>query len=74
MILGVLIDGFGQARLADPCVLANGPSKLRGTIPWMAPELLENPTVKATFATDVDSVGITFVVFLFHLQLVSTLF
>ena len=74
MILGVLIDGFGQVHLADPCVLANGPSKLRGRIPWMTPELLENPIVKSTFATDVYSVTMTSLVFLFHIELVSTLF
>ena len=40
----------------------------------MSPQLLENPTVKATFTTDVYSVTMSSVVFLFHIQLVSTLF
>ena len=75
---GVLIDDFGQARLADPgllCVLANGLSIRSGTVlyRWMAPELLRNPPVKATFASDVYSVTMTSLVFLFHIQLVNTL-
>jgi len=63
---GVLVDDFGQARLADPgllCVVANSFSTIDGRmrVPyrWMAPELLENPSAKATFATDVYSVTMT---------------
>jgi hypothetical protein len=67
-----LVDDFGQARLADPgllCVLANGLSTVDGTTKnrWTAPELLKNPSAKATFATDVYSVTMTSLVFLFHI-------
>ena len=39
----------------------------------MAPELLEDPLAKATFATDVYSFTMTSLVFLFHIPLVLAL-
>ena len=73
-----MIDDYGQALLADPgllCVLSdlNDFSMLGGRVPWMALELLESSSAKATFATDVYSVTMTSLVFLFHIQLVRTL-
>jgi hypothetical protein len=75
-----VVDDFGQARLADPgllYVLANGSSVVSGTADapcrWMAPELLKNSKAKPTLATDVYSVTMTFLVFLFHIQYVRTL-
>jgi hypothetical protein len=58
--------------LADPgllCVLANGLPTVDETMKhrWTAPELLKNPSAKATFATDVYSFTMTSLVFLFHI-------
>ena len=80
----ILVDDFGQTRLADPslfCVLTNILSRveLEGTMKvpfrWMGPELLlgmlkSSANLKATFANDVYSVTMTSLVFLF---LVNTL-
>ncbi|KAF8810519.1 kinase-like protein, partial [Phlegmacium glaucopus] len=61
-----LVDELGKARLGDPglfSVLANSPLIASGTMNglsrWMAPELLENLSEKANFATDVYSVTMT---------------
>ena len=72
----ILVDDFGQTRLADPglfCVLTNILSRveLEGTMKvpfhWMTPELLlkSSANLKATSATDVYSVMMTSLVFLF---------
>ncbi|KAF8810515.1 kinase-like protein [Phlegmacium glaucopus] len=62
-----LVDELGTARLADPgllSVLANSPLIASGTMNvsyrWMAPELLKISSAKATFATNVYSVTMTF--------------
>ncbi|KAF8810182.1 kinase-like protein, partial [Phlegmacium glaucopus] len=62
-----LVDELGNARLADPglhSVLANSPLIVSGTVNvlyrWMAPEFLKYSSPKATFATDVYSVTMTF--------------
>jgi len=67
-----VVDELGNARLGDPGllgVLAKSPLIVSGTMTvpyrWMAPELMENPSAKPNSSTDVYSVTMTSLVFIY---------
>ena len=69
-----MVDELGNARLGDPGllgVLAKSPLIVSGTMTvpyrWMAPELMKNSSAKPNYSTDVYSVTMTSLVFIFTL-------
>ncbi|KAA6383664.1 MAG: putative AGC family protein kinase [Streblomastix strix] len=59
----VKISDFGFSNTVD---LLNAQNYFRGTLPYMAPEILEKPIVKLTQKIDIFALGITMIRLLTH--------